>query len=51
MLGVDMADYFPAYNLPQASVVMAVVVFVVACGFGAVYVWANYRAAAQTGRV
>ena len=51
MLGVDMADYFQAFNLPQAAVVMAVVVFVVASGFGAVYVWANYRAAAQTGRV
>jgi ABC-type spermidine/putrescine transport system permease subunit I len=51
MLGVDMADYFQAFNLPQASVVMAVVVFVVASGFGALYVWANYRAAAQSGRV
>ena len=51
MLGVDMADYFTAYNLPQSSVVMAVVVFVVAAGFGGVYVWANYRAAADTGRV
>jgi ABC-type spermidine/putrescine transport system permease subunit I len=51
MLGVDMADYFQSFNLPQSSVVMAVVVFVVASGFGAVYVWANYRAAAQTGRV
>jgi ABC-type spermidine/putrescine transport system permease subunit I len=51
MLGVDMTDYFTSYNLPQSSVVMAVVVFVVAAGFGAVYVWANYRAAADTGRV
>lgn len=51
MLGVDMSDYFTSYNLPQASVAMAVVVFVVAAGFGAVYVWANYRSAASTGRV
>jgi ABC-type spermidine/putrescine transport system permease subunit I len=51
MLGVDMADYFQSFNLPQSSVVMAVVVFVVASGFGAVYVWANYRTAAQSGRV
>ncbi|MDQ6895893.1 MAG: ABC transporter permease subunit [Actinomycetota bacterium] len=51
MLGVDMADYFQAFNLPQSSVVMAVVVFVVASGFGAVYVWANYRSAATSGRV
>jgi hypothetical protein len=29
---------------------MAVVVFVVASGFGGVYVWANYRTAASTGR-
>jgi len=50
MLGVDMTDYFTSYNLPQSSVVMAVVVFVVAAGFGGVYVWANYRAAADTGR-
>ena len=28
-----------------------IVVFVVASGFGALYVWANYRAAAQSGRV
>jgi len=51
MLGVDMNDYFQSYNLPQSSVVMAVVVFVVASGFGAVYVWANYRSSASTGRV
>ena len=51
MLGVDMADYFQAFNLPQSSVVMAVVVFLVASGFGAVYVWANYRTAAASGRV
>ncbi len=51
MLGVDMTDYFTSYNLPQSSVVMAVVVFIVAAGFGGVYVWANYRTAADTGRV
>ncbi len=50
MLGVDMADYFQAFNLPQSSVVMAVVVFVIAAGFGGVYVWANYRTAADSGR-
>jgi ABC-type spermidine/putrescine transport system permease subunit I len=50
MLGVDMADYFQSFNLPQSSVVMAVVVFVIAAGFGAVYVWANYRTAADSGR-
>lgn len=51
MLGVDMTNYFQSFNQPQSSVVMAVVVFVIAAGFGAVYVWANYRTAADTGRV
>jgi len=50
MLGVDMANYFQSFNQPQSSVVMAVVVFVIAAGFGGVYVWANYRSAADTGR-
>ncbi|GAA2099711.1 ABC transporter permease subunit [Microlunatus panaciterrae] len=51
MLGVDMASYFQAFNRPQQSVVMAVVVFVIAAGFGAIYVWANFRSAQESGRV
>lgn len=51
MLGVDMASYFQAFNRPQQSVVMAVVVFVIAAGFGAFYVWANFRSAQDSGRV
>ena len=51
MLGVDLADYFQSFNLPQSSVVMAIVIFIVASGFGGVYVWANYRSAASSGRV
>jgi ABC-type spermidine/putrescine transport system permease subunit I len=50
MLGVDMSSYFVAFNRPQQSVVMAVVVFVIASGFGAFYVWANFRSAQASGR-
>lgn len=51
MLGVDMVAYFQNFNRPQQSVVMAVVVFAIAAGFGAFYVWANFRAAQDSGRV
>ncbi|MET1004860.1 MAG: hypothetical protein ABWX96_04905, partial [Propionibacteriaceae bacterium] len=51
MLGVDMTAYFQSFNRPQQSVVMAVVVFVIAAGFGAFYVWANFRSAQEAGRV
>jgi ABC-type spermidine/putrescine transport system permease subunit I len=51
MLGVDMANYFQSFSLPQQAIVMAVVVFVVAAGFGAFYVWANFRSAQDAGRV
>jgi ABC-type spermidine/putrescine transport system permease subunit I len=51
MLGVDMSSYFQAFNRPQQSVVMAVVVFGVAAVFGAYYVWANFRSAQDSGRV
>lgn len=51
MLGVDMANYFQSFSLPQQAIVMAVVVFVVAAGFGALYVWANFRSAQDAGRV
>jgi ABC-type spermidine/putrescine transport system permease subunit I len=51
MLGVEMASYFTSFNLPQQAIVMAVVVFLIATGFGALYVWANFRAAQDAGRV
>lgn len=51
MLGVDMANYFQAFSRPQEAIIMAIVVFVIAAGFGAVYVWANFRSAATAGRV
>jgi ABC-type spermidine/putrescine transport system permease subunit I len=51
MLGVDMSSYFQAFNRPQQSVVMAVVVFLLAAVFGAYYVWANFRSAQDAGRL
>lgn len=50
MLGVDMSSYFVAFNRPQQSVVMAIVVFIIASVFGAFYVWANFRSAQASGR-
>lgn len=43
MLGVSMTRHFQAYGQPQQSIVMAIVVFVLASGIGALYVWANWR--------
>ncbi|GAA3113682.1 ABC-type sugar transport system permease subunit [Kribbella aluminosa] len=51
MLGVDMSNYFSAFNQPQQSVVMAFVVFAIASGIAAVYVWANFRSAKESGAV
>lgn len=51
MLGVDMSNYFSAFNQPQQAVVMAFVVFLIASGIAAVYVWANFRSAKESGAV
>ncbi|MBF4562658.1 sugar ABC transporter permease [Microbacterium sp. VKM Ac-2870] len=51
MLGVSIANYFTSYNQPQQSLVMAFVVFLIASGIGALYVWANFRSARREGRV
>ena len=51
LLGVDMSNYFSAFNQPQQAVVMAFVVFVIASGIAAVYVWANFRSAKESGAV
>ncbi|WP_285725474.1 ABC transporter permease [Psychromicrobium xiongbiense] len=51
MLGVSLANYFTSYNQPQQSLVMAFVVFLVASGIGALYVWANFRSARREGKV
>jgi ABC-type sugar transport system permease subunit len=50
MLGVAMSNYFSAFNQPQQSVVMAFVVFLIASGIAALYVWANFRSAKEAGR-
>lgn len=50
MLGVTMSNYFTAFNQPQQAVVMAFVVFLIASGIAALYVWANFRSAKDSGR-
>lgn len=45
MLGVTLQAYYAAYQRPQQAQVMAVVLFVLAAGIGAFYVWANARQA------
>lgn len=49
MLGVDMANYFTAYNQPQQSIVMAVVIFFAASLIAMAYIWANFRSSKETG--
>ena len=51
MLGVSMSNYFSAFNQPQQSVVMAFMVFLIASGIAATYVWANFRSAKDQGAV
>ncbi len=45
MLGVTLQTTYASYQRPQDAQVMAVVLFVLAGGIGALYVWANARAA------
>lgn len=45
MLGVTLQAYYAAFQRPQQAQVMAVVLFVLAAGIGALYVWANARQA------
>lgn len=47
MLGVDIAQYFTAFNRPQQAIVMAFVVFVLASFIAVAYVWANFRQAEE----
>jgi ABC-type spermidine/putrescine transport system permease subunit I len=49
MLGPSMQNFFQSFNQPQQAQVLAVIVFVLAIGFGTVYVWANVRAAKRSG--
>jgi ABC-type sugar transport system permease subunit len=51
MLGVDMSNYFSSFNQPQQAVVIAFIVFVIAFVIAAVYVWANFRSAKESGAV
>lgn len=49
LLGPIMANTYTAYNQPQQSEVMAVVVFALAAVAGVAYVWANFRVAKRSG--
>jgi ABC-type spermidine/putrescine transport system permease subunit I len=51
MLGVEIANFFGAYNRPQQSIVMAFIVFAAASGIALIYIWANVRSAKQSGRI
>jgi ABC-type spermidine/putrescine transport system permease subunit I len=43
LMGPSMTNFFSAFNQPQQAEVMAMIVFVLAAGIGAIYVWANMR--------
>lgn len=51
MLGVEIANFFGAYNRPQQSIVMAFIIFASASGIALIYIWANVRSAKQSGRI
>jgi ABC-type spermidine/putrescine transport system permease subunit I len=49
LLGPSMANFFNSFNQPQQAEVLAIVVFVLALGIGAAYVWANVRTGKRSG--
>jgi ABC-type spermidine/putrescine transport system permease subunit I len=49
LLGPAMSNFFSAFNQPQQAEVLAIVVFVLALGIGAAYVWANVRTGKRAG--
>jgi ABC-type spermidine/putrescine transport system permease subunit I len=49
MLGVSMSRYYQSFNEPQLSTAVAVIVFLLAAGLGALYVWANIRSNRKAG--
>jgi ABC-type spermidine/putrescine transport system permease subunit I len=49
LLGVTMTNYYQSYNEPQLSSAIAVLVFIMAAGLGALYVWANIRSNRKVG--
>ena len=51
MFGVEITNFFTAYNRPQQSIVMAFIVFAAASGIAISYIWANFRSAKENGRV
>jgi ABC-type spermidine/putrescine transport system permease subunit I len=51
LLGPSMSNFFNAFNQPQQAEVLAIVVFVLALGLGAVYVWANVRTGKRSGAI
>ena len=51
VLGVEISNFFTAYNRPQQSIVMAFVIFAAASGIAVLYIWANIRSAKQSGRI
>ena len=51
MFGVEITNFFTAYNRPQQSIVMAFIVFLAASGIAVMYIWANFRSAKESGRV
>ena len=51
LLGPSMSNFFSAFNQPQQAEVLAIVVFVLALGIGAIYVWANVRTGKRSGVV
>lgn len=50
LLGVEISNFFSAYNRPQQAVAMAFVVFAFAAGIAAAYVWANMKDSAKGAR-
>ncbi len=51
MLGVEISNFFGAYNRPQQSIVMAFIIFTAASGIAFIYIWANVKSAKQSGRI
>jgi ABC-type spermidine/putrescine transport system permease subunit I len=49
LLGPVMSNFFNAFNQPQQAEVLAIVVFVLALGIGAAYIWANVRTGKRAG--
>ena len=43
MLGVDISKYYQAFNRPQQSVAIAVVMFVLGIGIAVAYIWSSVR--------